>query len=58
MTELKKCLKEKTACFSYVKGVCRILKDTDFGEKDCPFYKTKEQFQADRMKYGDEKYGE
>lgn len=23
---------------------CKILKDTDFGERACPFFKTEEQF--------------
>lgn len=28
---------------------CSILKDTDFGERACPFFKTKEQLADERM---------
>lgn len=26
-------------CFACTNGSCRILKDTNFGDKACPFYK-------------------
>lgn len=34
-----KCRQEKAACFAYSGGCCVVLGDTDFGERDCPFFK-------------------
>ena len=34
----KSCKQKK--CFANESGGCRILFDTDFGERECPFYKT------------------
>ena len=35
-------------CFARGKnGYCRALSDTDFGYRDCPFYKTKEQVEKE-----------
>lgn len=38
MKETVKCGMHKD-CFAYDEGECTILKDTDFGKRDCPFYK-------------------
>lgn len=38
-------------CFAYSETACTILRDTDFGHKLCPFYKTKKQFNEDKEKY-------
>ena len=29
---------------------CTVLRNTNFGEKDCPFYKTREQYSTDLIK--------
>lgn len=41
-------------CFANVKGKkrCQILTEDMCLYGKCPFYKTKEQFEADRKKYG------
>lgn len=38
---LPPCKQHRRACLAYSGGKCSILHDTDFGEKKCPFYKTK-----------------
>lgn len=35
-------------CFANKDGCCTVLKDTDFGKKDCPFYKTSEAVRDSR----------
>lgn len=35
------CKQHRRACLAYSGGKCKILTGTDFGEKKCPFYKTK-----------------
>lgn len=30
-------------CHAYHNGHCKCLKDTNFGSKPCPFYKTEDQ---------------
>ena len=30
-----------TDCFANSNGKCTCLEDNDFGDRDCPFYKTK-----------------
>lgn len=35
------CRQHRAACLGYGAGRCKILHDTDFGKKPCPFYKTK-----------------
>ena len=32
------------ACFAHKDGYCICLKDNDFGNKRCPFFKTKSQY--------------
>ena len=34
--------KDHKECFANKDGRCICLKDNNFGDKDCPFYKTKE----------------
>lgn len=35
-------------CFAFHEGLCRILIDTNFNGKDCPFRKTNEQVEQER----------
>jgi hypothetical protein len=44
------CYQRRKDCFAYALGDCRILIDTDFGWKKCPFYKTREQAEEDVLK--------
>ena len=30
-------------CFANVKGTCNILTDTNFGKRECPFFKPKKE---------------
>ena len=32
---------KKKNCFGYNKGVCVVLNNTNFGKRECPFYKPK-----------------
>ena len=34
-----RCFEDKSDCFALGGGRCRILNDTDFGARSCPFYK-------------------
>ena len=43
---MKGCPKH-TDCANCVFGYCTLLEDVDFGDRDCPFYKTKSQFKKD-----------
>jgi len=42
----------KSDCFAYGHrtGCCQVLTDTDFGTRTCPFYKTKTQYENDRLR--------
>lgn len=40
--------KLKDTCFAYVNGRCRILHNCDFKGKECPFYKSKEDYEDGR----------
>lgn len=44
----------KTDCFAYHQSgkKCLILIENVCVNRDCPFYKTKEQYSADIVKYG------
>jgi hypothetical protein len=43
---------EKTDCFAYKVRECTVLtKKLCKNGGDCPFYKTKEQYDSDRIKY-------
>lgn len=44
------CEQRKKDCFAYQLGECRILVDTDFGRRNCPFYKTREQAEEETAK--------
>lgn len=33
----------KSTCFGFFRGRCAVLCDNNFGERICPFFKTKEQ---------------
>ena len=38
-----RCEQCKTACKSYSEGYCTILTDTNFGKRECPFYRQKSE---------------
>ena len=48
---------DRTRCFAYrnswyrKKKVCTILIENDFGDRSCPFYKTVEEYEEDKIKY-------
>lgn len=42
---------DRVECFACEYRSCRILNDNDFGKRDCPFFKTREQFRADFDRY-------
>lgn len=43
-----RCEFEHFDCFArQTNEICRALVDTNFGERDCPFYKSKEQFEKE-----------
>ena len=39
-------------CFANKQRGCICLKDNDFGDRACPFFKTEERHRADLEKYG------
>lgn len=41
------CVYGKTGCAAYQDGFCKALSDTRFKDRVCPFYKTKQQKEAD-----------
>jgi len=45
------CDKGKKDCFAYLNGRCRALCECNFGEKNCPFYKTKEEYEKQERRY-------
>lgn len=42
MANLKMCQSRHPDCFAFEAGRCIALRETYFGERDCPFYKKKE----------------
>lgn len=44
------CEQDKKNCFAYREGKCRILDNTHFN-RDCPFFKTRQQYEYDLLKY-------
>lgn len=42
------CEKKLDDCFACSAGRCTILSKTDFGERGCPFYKTRSQTAEER----------
>lgn len=45
-----KCFQESRDCFAVKRGKCTILSRTYFGDRVCPFYKTRRQMDADEEK--------
>jgi len=42
------CIHGHYECFARSRnGVCNALSDTDFGNRDCPFYKTDKQIEEE-----------
>ena len=39
----RKCQQNEVNCFAYTGRGCMALTDTNFGDRPCPFYKSKEQ---------------
>lgn len=37
-------------CFAYDNGKCVILRDNDFGRRECPFFKTQRQLDREEEK--------
>ena len=49
MSELSRCPTCKVVeCFGYDDGYCMTLTGNDFGDKECPFFKTREQVAEER----------
>jgi hypothetical protein len=44
---LPSCLGDYPDCFARWRDSCKLLRSTNFGERDCPFYKTTKQFTAE-----------
>ena len=43
------CIHGKPDCFAWgTYGICTALRDTDFGDRMCPFYKPREQFEEEQ----------
>ena len=42
-SRLPECRFERDDCHAYKDGCCQALSDTDFGDRDCPFYRSKEE---------------
>ena len=42
-SKLPDCRFERGDCHAYKDGCCQALADTDFGDRDCPFYRSKEE---------------
>lgn len=53
MLDLEKCRQEEECpnCFANKNGYCKILQNTYFEDKKCPFYKLKDQVATDLEKY-------
>lgn len=45
--ELQQCPRHHDDCHSCVFGYCTLLERFHFGDKECPFYKSKAQFERD-----------
>lgn len=51
MKDIEKCpVCGKDDCFGCDEGHCIVLSKNDFKNKECPFYKTKEQAEKDTAK--------
>lgn len=40
---------DKAECFGCEDGACLVLIKNDFGYKECPFFKTREQVEKERQ---------
>ena len=40
----------RVTCFGNMSGKCRVLVDNDFGGRDCPFYKARDQLDEERAR--------
>jgi hypothetical protein len=49
MNKLRAC-DAHSDCFANKGGLCIALNDTNFEERDCPFYKTEEEHRASRQR--------
>ena len=34
---------DRSECAAHFDGICMALRNNDFGDRECPFFKTKEQ---------------
>lgn len=41
------CMGDYSDCFARWKGTCQLLRSTNFGDRECPFYKSTDQFIAE-----------
>lgn len=49
MLDLQECpVCSKAMCFAHSGGRCVLLINNNFGDKECPFYKTSEQIEKDK----------
>ncbi len=55
MAKIPKCSKH-TDCFANKDGRCICLKDTNFGKKDCAFYKNNKEVSMDEINAACESY--
>lgn len=39
---------DRDDCAAYFDGICNALRNNDFGDRECPFFKTKEQNEKER----------
>ena len=49
MKDIVPCTHNHEDCYAIQSGMCRLLKDTKFHGRDCPFYATKEQVNENRQ---------
>ena len=50
MKDIVRCTHTRKDCYAIQNGMCRLLKDTKFPGKLCPFYASKAQAEEDRRK--------
>ena len=52
MKNTKRCpVCDKARCFAYENGKCDLLTENNFGDQQCPFYKTKAQVAKEKELY-------
>ena len=47
MSTRPSCMGDYSDCFARWKGTCQLLRSTNFGDRECPFYKSTEQYIAE-----------